>query len=253
MKVTKYMIALLLISLCLFLNSSCVVLALDFGLDVESLPDEEIEEIAERRNFVKFTSDTLLPVKCFDVRDDHMIVIGATSRNDAVIAVYNADGNFQYGFKTKEPGSFRVMWNGDSIAFYSIRAERLYTVNEYGKITDIQHVVSSMENSIYDREVLSATTRTIGDYTYHMSNDRTFADGFSTTFKKITRTDVKGTIVVYDASGQKRVHTISRLIIFVIMVLFIAICIVVGINKQLKKLARKTDDDSRNTEDGSLC
>ena len=231
----------LVVTWCIISNSFAV-LALNCGLDTESLSAEEIAQIAERREFQKFTEYAPLPAKCFDVSDDHMIIVGAVSGNNAIIVVYDADGNFQYGFKTEEPGSFRVMWNENSIAYYSLRGERIYIINMDGKITDIKHVVSSKDNSIYDRDVLMSTTRTVDDYTYRMTNDRVFADGFATSFKRITRTSAEGTKVVYDASRLKKASAVRWFIIFIALSAFLSICAVVSIKKHTKAIVAKRRD-----------
>lgn len=235
MKYIKWLTFLLVFFL--LLTTSYEAMALDVGLSTQSLSSGEISNILKVKDFTKITSFVPRTVKCFDVREDHMIVIGSGSADTATIAVYNSQGDFQYGFQTKEPGSFRVMWHGNDIAYYSIRSAYLYTINTEGEILDICQVENSIENSIFDRDVLQATTRKMGETTYHVTNGRTFVDAFSTSFKHITKTDSLGTSVIYDASNNQHTRVVVGIIVFFVISLIIVNVCVVGVKKH-----RKTGD-----------
>ena len=244
MKRVKWVIALLM--LIVIITVPLPVLAMDTGLATQPLSEEEISDIVKRREFVKITSYTPLAAECFDVRDDHMIVIGADAGDTAIIAVYDDRGNFRYGFETEEPGSFRVMWSGDVIAYYSIRSTFVFHINQDGKITDIRRVESTMENSIYDRDVLLSTTRTVGTSTYRMTNESTAADILSASFKKIIKTDPEGATVIYDASSNKRIRVVGGLIISILLSAFLVSGIVVGIKRHCNKMRCNSMRDSLN-------
>lgn len=233
MKSVKWMIASLM--LFLMIGAHLQVLALDTGLVTQSLPDEEISNLTDQPKFTKITSYTPLAVECFDVRDDHMVVIGADAGDTAVIAVYDQNGNFQYGFETAEPGSFRVMWSEDVLAYYSIRSKYLFKINEDGKIIDVCIVESTKENSIYDRDVLLSTTRTVGNSTYHMINEDTVGNIFSSSFEKITKVDSTGTTVVYAASSNNRIQMISGFVILLLLLPLVTSIIIAEIRKHRNK------------------
>ena len=207
--------------------------ALDTGLDTESVSEEEKAELIdiEDNEFKKFTSYSPLVVKCFDVREDHMLVIGASKGSTAVIAVYDADGNFQYGFKKKVYGSFRVMWSGNDIVYYGVRSSLLFKINEDGEITDIRRAANTKENSVYDIDVLTSTTREVGDVTYRMTNGGKFIDSFSGSFKNITKTDAQGTYIVYDATDDQIARRIKFAVIAVLFCAFLAYGIVSNIKR----------------------
>lgn len=213
---------------------SFTVSATNTDLVTQPLLDEEKSDIAQRE-FVKITSYTPLVAKCFDVRDDHMVVVGAKKGNTAFIAVYNDGGVFQYGFKTTEYGSFRVMWSGNDIAYYSIRSTFLFVINENGTITEAYRVANTMENSIYDRDVLMADTKQVGDSTYHMTNESAIADAFLSSYKKIIKTSAGGTTVIYDAGRDQNLRIVGGIAIFLLVSAFIADCCVVSIKRQGKK------------------
>lgn len=215
--------------------------ALDTGMVTESLTDDEISNILGNLEFNKIVSYTPLTANCFDVRDDHMIVIGANSGDSAVITVYDSNGTFQYGFKTKEYGSFRVMWSEDAVAYYSIRSELLFKITMDGVITDIRRVVSSSENSVYDQNVLLSTTRRIGNSTYTMTNGSAIADALSSSYKTIIRSNSQETVVVYDATNDQIADIAVSFAFFTILSLVIARGIIVSV----KKISNKTKDSSQ--------
>lgn len=233
MKTVKCLIFLMIIFI--VVGSPCMAAPLHTGLETETVPSNEFSEIASNREFIKITEETALPAKCFDVREDNAIVIGSSSANTVTITVYDAAGNFQYGFETEELGSFRVMWNGDSIIYYSIRGERLYEIDSDGKIINIENVISSTENSVYDQKVLMSTTRTVGESTYNMTNGNRFVDVFSASFSQIIKEDAGGNMVVYNASENKLMLTFWRLVLFVVLSTFFVICIVANVKKRFNK------------------
>ena len=218
----------------LLLGMSFTVLAADTGLATQPLSDEDRYDI-EQREFVQITSYTPLAAKCFDVRIDHMVVVGAQKENTAFIVVYNDCGVFQYGFKTTEYGSFRVMWSENDIAYYSIRSNFLFVINESGTITDACRVANTMENSIYDRDILMADTKQIGDSTYHMLNENAIADIFLNSYGKIIKTSAEETTVIYDAGRNQNLRIVGGIAIFLLVSAFIAGCCVVSIKRQGQK------------------
>lgn len=234
MKWVKWMIGLFVLIFVMAIPFT--VAAMDTGLTTQTLSDEEISGIVKQRQFVKITSYTPLAAECFDVRDDHMIVIGADAGDTAIIAVYDDRGNFRYGFETEEPGSFRVMWSGETIAYYSIRSQFLFKIDEDGKIMDVCRVDSTMENSIYDRDILLSTTRKVGTATYCMSNESAVTDALSSSFRRIIKTDPEGTTVVYDASVNKYARVVGGLIVFLLLSALFVTNMVVGIKKHCNKM-----------------
>ena len=238
MKGFRWAIALFML-ICIF-GVSFTVLAIDTGLVTQPLSDEEISNIVKQREFVKITSYTPLTAECFDVRDDHMVLVGADAGDTAIIAVYDDCGIFQYGFETKEYGSFRVMWSDNAIAYYSIRSAFVFKIDEDGKITDLRQAVNTIENSIYDRDILLSTTRKVGTSTYSMTNENAIMDSLSGSFKKIikTDTDTEGTTVIYDASSNQYIRTVCGLVIFLALLSVIVTGSIVGIKRHLNKWAR---------------
>lgn len=210
--------------------------ALDAGLKTETISEKEKAEIANNVEFTELISYTPQAVKCFDVREDGMVLIGTGGGGTAIIVVYDSFGNYQDAFETEDPGSFKVMWSGNDIAYYSIRGQRLYKINDNGEIVDIRYVPSTAENSIYQNDILSATTRKVGDVTYTMTNESTLADRFASSFKKIIKTDASGTSVIYDASGNHRNNTVLKIVIFIAISAFVAFGVVKGIKEHCKKM-----------------
>ncbi|MBR3928635.1 MAG: hypothetical protein IKJ65_06505 [Clostridia bacterium] len=233
MKHMKWLIV--LIAVMLLVGIPLTASALDAGLETEPVSEEEMAELIARKanKFTKFTSySSPRVIKCFDVREDHMIVVGSMKdATTAIIAVYDRDGVFQYGFETEIYGSFRVMWSGNDIVFYAIRSSLLLKINEDGKITDIRRVLSTTGKSVYDQKVLLSKKREVDGVTYRMTNGSVFADLLRGSLKKITRTDAQGTSVVYDASGHQRLRIVNVAVVAVLAPAFIAVCVVANVKK----------------------
>ena len=233
MKHMKWLVA--LVAVMLLVGIPFTASALDAGLETEPVSEEEMARLVaiEANEFAKFTSySSPRVIKCFDVREDHMIVVGSMKgTTTAIIAVYDRDGVFQYGFETEIYGSFRVMWSGNDIVFYSIRSSLLFKINEDGKITDIRRVLSTTGKSVYDQNVLLSKKREVDGVTYRMTNGSVFTDFFRGAFKKITRTDAQGPSVVYDASGHQRLRFVNMAVAAVLVPAFFAVCVDANVKK----------------------
>ena len=224
-----------LVAVLLFVGIPLAASALDAGLETEPVSEEEMARLVaiEANEFAKFTSySSPRVIKCFDVREDHMIVVGSMKgTTTAIIAVYDGDGVFQYGFETEIYGSFRVMWSGNDIVYYDVRGSKLFRIDADGEIIDIRRVPSTTENSVYDQKVLLSKKREVDGVTYRMTNGSVFADLLRGSLKKITRTDAQGTSVVYDASGHQRLRIASVAVVAVLAPAFIAVCVVANVKK----------------------
>ena len=233
MKHMKLLVA--LVAVMLLVGIPLTASALDAGLETEPVSEAEMARLVaiEANEFAKFTSySSPRVIKCFDVREDHMIVVGSMKgTTTAIIAVYDRDGVFQYGFEKETYGSFRVMWSGNDIVYYDIRGSKLFRIDADGEIIDIRRVPSTTENSVYDQKVLLSKTREVDGVSYRMTNGSVFADLLRGAFKKITRTDAQGTSVVYDASGHQRLRIVSVAVVAVFAPAFIAGGVISGIEK----------------------
>ena len=210
----------------------------------EPYPNEELSGRLKSK-FKKTTSYTPLVSSCFDVRYDHMLVVGAKEGETAVIAVYDETGKFQYGFEKEELGNFKVMWNGDNIAYYSIRGDYLCTISEDGEILDLRSVVNSTENSVYTTKVLESRTRTVGTSTYHMSTGKRIDFSLSGAYKIITRTEADGTTtIIYDASADRQSRNTKILLYFLIGSPLLAIGCIKGIQRTIEEIEIKKMKDS---------
>lgn len=211
----------------------------------EPYPNEELSGQL-KSEFKKITSYTPLVVRCFDVRYDHMLVVGAEEGYSDVIAVYDEAGKFLYGFKIEDPGTFRVMWNGDNVAYYSIRGHYLCTISEDGEILDLRRVVSTAENSVYNTKVLESRTRTVGTSTYYMSTGKRIDYSLSGSYKIITRTEADGTTtIVYDASDDQQLRNSKVLLYLLIVSPVLVFGCVKGIQKTIENIKLKRMKNSQ--------
>lgn len=238
MRTIKWMTVVLI--LVFSISISCRAADTAAGLETQTLSEEEVSVVLQQRKFTRVTSYSPLVVKCFDVRDDHTMLIGADAGNAAVVAVYNDSGTFQYGFQTEEGGSFRAFWNGDVIVYYSIRSKLAFEIDENGEIVHIYRVANTVENSIYDRKVLLSTTRTIDDHTYRMTNKNAVANYLFSSFDTIVKTSVQGDEVIYDASDDRTAHVTVGAVVALVVASIFAGGTIIGIKKIKQNKHRAT-------------
>lgn len=204
MKYIRYLCLSLMLSIFL-LSVPVRVLALNVGLEIDLFSNDEAKRTED------FLAIELLleeppkkPLSCFAVNSNHMIAIGHSEWLKHIVCVYNASGEFQYGYRfNSDGGSFYVDWDEENVVVYLLRCDEAIEMDANGKVLNVAEVLDTADNSDYRYEHLIPNKKTVGDIQYYGKNEG--LSPISSDYAMLVAKDPYGKeIVIYDASAEKR-------------------------------------------------
>ena len=190
MKQHKPLLSLLLIPILFFLLTSHALTA--FATDSENDLVTHIEGALDVSVFHKIEAERL--IKCFDVNEDGYYAIGY--RNNT-IHVYNALGQFQYGYHFSTDGTYGISLKENSIVIYLGRSHIAAEIDASGKCIGAQTVHFSKD---FVNNILYRMDKQIGKDYYFLERD---VGIFSGDYSRLVKIDEEGTkTVLYDLTTR---------------------------------------------------
>ena len=107
---------------------------------------------SEPKFLLGFANYAISPSGCFAISGSYL--------TNNLIAVYDSDGNYLYGYSVNNPGSIAVSWVDDNIAVYLVRGNTIMTLDRDGTILSKE----TSDDSMYNQ--LTSNTQIIDDTTY---------------------------------------------------------------------------------------
>ena len=212
MKKSNMIIVILTLALLLYCNTIGVFAEVDFLTEPED--DETFLDIEHAsQNITPLQS---VPIKgyirCFDVNEQGMIVVGTGMFSNNKICIYNSDGEYQYGFDYYSTGSYAVGWNGENILIYSVRGNLVTEVTSNGEVISVLKIKETDDIHSRWNYVQYSKKKVVGEVTYKR------------TVFKITKIDELGQkIIVYRASPLKMIIIIFTMMIIVTFIIGVVI------------------------------
>ncbi|MBR7077569.1 MAG: hypothetical protein IKI41_02360 [Clostridia bacterium] len=244
----------LLLPLFVFLLvSACIgtaVLARPAGFSTGELPEESKKNIAGNISLRVLAEEPrqIMGIRSFDVDGEGNVVIGTKMLTRANICVYDAGGNFKYGFTYREEGSFGVAFNGGCIDIYSVRSDLAITVDPDGNIVDILRIQETPANREYWDENVWADKRTAGDTEYTAKNEKGLFNIFSSSYSKLVSRNPEGVeTVLYDANTPQLIIDYAVLVV----VLGVIATVAVGIPLEFKRARKRWNERRKNDPNAS--
>ena len=182
-------------------------------VDLQEITGERREEILENLD-VKLLDQEMIErsICCFDVNEEGLFAVGLDeSRSRRRVQVYDADGNYLYGYEFLCSGSFWVEFKGENLTIFFVRGNLAATFTPEGSC------VSMKEHSGSAGDALYVTQKECGNKTYRMERDI----GFHYAFSRLTVTDADGAKkILYD---ETVIHNIRTLCAYASVIGFIAV------------------------------
>lgn len=214
-KISRFLICMAL--LCVVVSLSLPVNASYFPHPVTDCTEEE------KNNFLEAIGFSLLEnepeksgISCFDVRQDGWIALGFQNSSRKVIAVYSAEGTFQYGYTYEATGDFAISWIETDLSIYFYRSGLVASFDKNGNCTKLAEYDGYSENYEYIRKNIRVSSRQINGNSYKLVNDVIFGGEYG----KLIITYHDGTEFVFYDSSQ--IHNLSVIITLICVVLFFA-------------------------------
>jgi len=164
-------------------------------------------------------------ISSFDVSKEGKIALAISNGR---IYVYDADGNFLYGYRFQTQGAYGVVFAGENVAIYLVRGDALAVYDPEGNCIDLQDVIypgNPDSTWLYQR-----VSKQQNGKTYMLQRD-------------VELTNTYGRLVIADADGNRSAfydvslqHTIGVLLRNMAIVGFF-VFVIIGIYKQYKKAA----------------
>ncbi|MBQ8292761.1 MAG: hypothetical protein IJX78_03000 [Bacilli bacterium] len=149
-------------------------------------------------------------IDCFDVREDGWFVVGSDEGDTTkYINVYNADGEFMYGYKYFDYGAYHVEWDGNNLLIYSVRGSREIEVDSWANIISVKKIVDNEANNKYWRE-LDDPKRVVGNKEYVLKNKGIYKYIYSSHSQIELFIDGEPSKIIYQASS----NAITKRIVF---------------------------------------
>ena len=212
--------------------------AMHTGFDTEEMSEED------KTIFLKNVSITLFKtapekrgIQQFDVNEQGMIAVCQEHFGKKEVCIYNAQGEFLYGYSFNTSGSFRVEWDRENINILFVRGGTLVSVDPDGTIVDMKDVPSTSRNSSYSLD-LESTRRTVGETQYRIRNHMGILNLLASSYSQIVVTDPTGTErMIYDVNADQLIRTIVVLILIISLITIT----VVGLVREFKKAQREKE------------
>lgn len=215
--------------------SLCLIAAAQTEFITGPLSEEEYRTASEKVEFVFLDSaPQQWPVNCFDVREDHWLLVCSERMTTKVIAVYDENNVFQYGFKTDWNSDCAAGWYGDDILFYSVRGSTAWILNENAQIVDIRRVALTHEKGPDIRETMLATSRTVENITYTMTNDNPLTAILSGSYAYIEKSENETVTVMYNAKNIQRIDSMVKPLLLSVLLVMVGLMVWVGIRQTVR-------------------
>lgn len=198
--------------------------------DMQLTPDaeERRESFPERYSLDLLEEEPkVMPIRCFDVREDGCIVLGFYTAEEGTICAYSPEREFMYGYTFSCSGDFRVFWEQDYLCIFFIRSDVIAKLDRDGNCVALGYPVKS--DTFYDlQEYFESPVKQLGDVTYCLENDWIIGSDFCRL--KVTNADGSES-VFYDASTA-HVWSVMWLILMMGIGLVGLVCVIV---REIKK------------------
>lgn len=232
--------------LLIILAASCLFTmygaALDKGFLPEEIPSEQKESLLERLDVQLFyEAPPAKPIECFAVSESEFVAIGITYdpyreeesgyRPNRFVAVYNAQGEFQYGLTFSHTGGFELDWDQGNLLIYLDRSGILVSINGDGVCTDAYKVPTTQEGNAY-LQTLQSSHQTRNGKEFCLEKE----SGTVNYSRAVVKTD-SGTTIIYDATDASSQQAVWLAMYFGALL----VAVVVGLIITMKRLrqARK--------------
>ena len=182
-------------------------------VDLQEITGERRADILENLA-VKLLEQEIIErsICCFDVNEEGLFAVGLDeSRSRRRVQIYDAAGNYLYGYEFSCSGSFWVEFEGENLAIFFVRGQFVATFTPEGSCVSVKAYSGSAGDTLY------AAQKEYGNKTYRMERDV----GFHYAFSRLTVTDADGAKkILYD---ETVIHNIRTLCAYAAVIGFVTV------------------------------
>lgn len=204
---------LVFVSFILFSGMTKDVSAASGSMQITPDTEERRESFPERYSLTLLAEEPkVMPIRCFDVREDGCIVLGFYKAEEGTICVYSSEQEFMFGYTFSCAGDFNVFWEQDYICIFFVRSEVIAKLNRDGNCVALGSPVKT--DAFYDlQEHFDSPVKQLGDVTYCLENDWIIGSDFCRL--KVTNPDGSES-VFYDASSPHAWSSVGMILMIIV-------------------------------------
>lgn len=230
MKHTRYI--LLYLILLIFLNIiGTIVFADETGFTTDTVSEGDAAEILKNADFSFLANEPAKrAIDCFSVNEKEEIAVGCSDHEYKTVCVYTNSGDFLYGYRFRDNGTFGVELKEDILYVYLVRGSLAVALEPNGQVKSFQRIQNTTENNAYWNNSVYTTSQTIGDREYIIRNKKGIF--LSSSYSQLVMIDSNGEEqTIYDVSSEHTPNMIASFVFFVLFFSLLAICIIILFKK----------------------
>lgn len=171
-------------------------------------------------------------IACFDVSNNGLIAIGSETSEKNFISVYDATGEFKYGYVFNCNQSFGVQWDGINLMIYFVRSDVAALFDPKGVNIELRTIEDTIDNNSYWNHTVFSKEKTVNGNRYTIKNTMGLFNIFASSYSQLIETDSDGNeTIIYDFSTSQTTRTI---LIFIAVFTFVTFVIAIIIWQFLK-------------------
>lgn len=163
------------------------------------------QEYLDRLNFELLTDDSEKhPFECFAISSDGLIALGFDTSDDAIIYVYDTNGEFEYGFRfLNNHCAFTVFFEDEVLSIYWGKSRYIGSFDSEGNCLRLHELVNCAQNSdAYHSDRYRPNEGEINNIQYKAERVAGYLGGYTC----FTIIDGANSCVIFDVSQIYRQH-----------------------------------------------
>ena len=178
-QIRKMIVALCVVAF-VFLVSPTANAAVTLGFSTKSLPEEEKVDFIDGIGLKLIHNDGKKNgIECFDVNKNGMVALAFQSAPNGWIYVYDANGEFQYGYSFQVNGEYGIEFYKEYLAIYFSRGDYIVLCDSSGSCIDVQVKLYPNQNHERAKEILKRSTKELDNKQYVLERDIPYGDAYS--------------------------------------------------------------------------
>ena len=237
MKMKRLWAILLVLLLSAALITPCNAIATE--LETEELDEERIAELMLLYQFERVDEQNFRHgFHCYSVNERGDYALGFDLDPNAYIQVYDAQGNYLYGYQFDSPKAFGIVLKNESFVIYTTNIA--IHLSENGDLLDMKLVPSSAENLYYRRNVITARKQIVNECVYMAEHSLSNSESILwSTYTRLVRTDADGKVTVLCEGTDYLSIVICCILSLPVVLTFVGGIVILHIVRKRKK-ERKT-------------
>lgn len=225
MKYKKNMFILFIISL-IICNGGVNAFAMNTGFSTSEMNSKDQHTFLSNINLSQiYDEPQKSTIECFDVSESELIAIGSATSEKKYISVYDATGEFQYGYAFNCNQSFGIQWDDTNLIIFFVRSDVAALFDSNGTNMELRMINDTIDNNSYWNHSVFSKEKELNGNMYTIKNNMGLLNVFASNYSQLIKTDSDGNeTIIYDVSTVQTLKTV-----FIITAVFLFVALVISV------------------------